>query len=167
MATRDSDTAQWVDDRLTVLTPPAEWEPDVARGLASLRHQRLASSRRRWLMLVATAAPVVVFTLPMPVVTGFAHACGEYVRRTVSGGSAMHSADRSMALVPFALSASRGKVVLVTYATPDCVQCATERAWFSEFERTYAARGFEVVGIALAQAGQAPSGVTSIPTTLL
>jgi len=111
-------------------------------------------------MAVATATAAIVLVLaPVPTVKGFAHACGEFVRRSLSGGSATHaSAGRerlpfdATAMTdlegrPLSLSDYRGKVVLVTYWTANCAQCLSEMLWFEEFERQYRQRGFAVVAI--------------------
>ena len=43
----------------------------------------------------------------------------------------------------------RGKVVLVDFWATWCHGCKLEIPWFSEFAKTYASQGFEVVGVSL------------------
>jgi cytochrome c-type biogenesis protein len=47
----------------------------------------------------------------------------------------------------FRLSSMRGRVVLVNFWATWCLPCRAEIADFNELQRTYGARGFEVVGI--------------------
>ncbi|MFL6212025.1 MAG: cytochrome c biogenesis protein CcdA [Pyrinomonadaceae bacterium] len=47
----------------------------------------------------------------------------------------------------FRLSSLRGRVVLVNFWATWCLPCRAEIADFNELQRTYGARGFEVVGI--------------------
>jgi thiol-disulfide isomerase/thioredoxin len=160
MATRDFDTERWVDERLSALAPPDDWAPDQARGVAALRNRAPRRSRGWKWMAVATATAAIVLVLaPVPTVKGFAHACGEFVRRSLSGGSATHASaggERlpfdAMAMTdlegrPLSLSDYRGKVVLVTYWTPSCTQCLAEMLWFEEFEQRYRQRDFAVIAI--------------------
>jgi len=47
----------------------------------------------------------------------------------------------------------RGKVVLVDFWATWCHGCKQEIPWFSEFEKTYGAQGFAVVGVSLDEGG--------------
>ena len=47
----------------------------------------------------------------------------------------------------------RGKVVLLDFWATWCTGCKKEIPWFSEFQRTYGERGFDVVGVSLDQDG--------------
>lgn len=47
------------------------------------------------------------------------------------------------------LSDFQGKVVLLNFWATWCGPCKTEIPWFAEFEREFAGKGFEVVGIAM------------------
>jgi peroxiredoxin len=47
----------------------------------------------------------------------------------------------------------RGKIVLLDFWATWCSGCKQEIAWFSEFQRTYGAKGFVVVGVSLDQSG--------------
>jgi thiol-disulfide isomerase/thioredoxin len=169
MARRDSDTARWTDERMGLLAPPAGWEPNEARGLTAVRHYRPAPARRRpWVTLAVAIAAIAVFLLPMPALKGFAHACGEFVRRSLAGGSATHSTAPNRVALPTSIGEHVGQVVLVTYSTPDCDQCASEMAWFREFEQRYGPRGFAVVDVRVAPDDRVRAGIpSSIPTTVL
>jgi hypothetical protein len=169
MATRDADDARWVDDRLAVLAPPAGWEPDPTGALDTARQRRPVRTRRLpWLTLAAAATVLAVFLLPSPVVQGFAHACGEFVRRSLAGGIATHAgADARPALStdvrlsdvtgqPVTLAQHRGAVVLVAESPADCAQCAAEMAWFREFAERYRQRGLAVLIRATAPEAGAP-----------
>lgn len=119
-----------------------------------------------WLTIAAGAIALMV--IPAPTLRGFAHACGEFVRRGLPGS---HSTDsyaqasgrrvlpddewRDVSGAPVRLSDYRGKVVLVTYWTTTCGQCASEMAWFGEFQRRYRQQGFEVVGVSVDPGGAA------------
>ena len=161
MATDDDvNGPDWMDRRLTVLDPPEEWSPDPAHGLARLRQRQAsgASQRRRWTWATVSAATILVLVLPTPAVRGFAHACGEFVRRTLSGGDAVHDtqavplADIALRDIngrAFTLSEYQGKVLLLTYWSTTCRQCQSEMTWFEEFQRTFGDERFAVVGIAV------------------
>src|SRR3979411_1046543 len=47
----------------------------------------------------------------------------------------------------------RGKVVLLDFWATWCHGCKQEIPWFSEFERTYSAKGFAVVGVSMDEGG--------------
>ena len=47
----------------------------------------------------------------------------------------------------------RGKVVLLDFWATWCTGCKKEIPWFSEFQRTYGAKGFAVVGVSLDEGG--------------
>jgi peroxiredoxin len=108
------------------------------------------------------AVTVVVMAIAIPGLRGFAQACGEFAMRTLPGTHSTQTyaqtqgrrpfADddwRDLSGHPIALSAFRGKVVLVTYWTTTCQQCASEMAWFNDFQRRYQERGLEVIGVSV------------------
>ncbi len=47
----------------------------------------------------------------------------------------------------------RGKVVLLDFWATWCTGCKKEIPWFSEFQSTYGAKGFAVVGVSLDEGG--------------
>ena len=118
--------------------------------------------------LAIAAGSIALMLIPNPALRAFAHACGEFVRRGLpgshstdtysqSGGRSVLSDDgwRDVNGQDVTLSAYRGKVVLVTYWTTTCAQCASEMSWFNEFQRRYRGRGFEVVGVSVDEGGAA------------
>lgn len=165
MATDDEvNGPDWMDRRLAVLNPPEEWDPDVAHGLARLRQQQDISvrHRRRSTWVTVSAGTILVLVLATPAVRGFAHACGEFVRRTLSGGDAIHDTQtlpladialRDVSGRAFTLSEYQGRVLLLTYWSTTCRQCQSEMTWFEEFQRTFGDGRFAVVGIAVDPGG--------------
>ena len=168
MATHDDVNARdWMDRRLAALNPPEEWDPDTAHGLARLRQQRRVgvSQRRRRTWVAVTIGAILLLVIPTPAVRGFAHACGKFVRRTLSGADATHATgavprtlltDTELGDVngrTFTLSEYQGKVVLLTYWSTTCRQCQSEMTWFEEFQRTFGDGRFAVVGIAVDPGG--------------
>jgi len=169
MAPRDEDVARWVEDRLARLEP-VDATGDERRGLVQLRQRsRQPSPRsRRWIGSALAAVTVVVMAIAIPGLRGFAQACGEFVMRTLPGTHSTETyaqaqgrrpfADdewRDLSGHPIALSAFRGKVVLVSYWTTTCQQCASEVAWFNDFRRHYQERGLEVIGVSVDGSGVA------------
>jgi peroxiredoxin len=51
------------------------------------------------------------------------------------------------------LNKYRGKVVLLDFWATWCTGCKKEIPWFSEFQRTYGAQGFAVVGVSMDDGG--------------
>ena len=168
MAFRDEiDLARWIDGRLTVLDPPQEWDPTEARALVAFRERRAAKPARRlrWTWVAVAAGTILMLVVPIPTVRGFAHASGEFVRRTLSGGDSTHATEpvqrgllsdaelRDVNGRVFNLSEYRGKVVLLTYWSTTCGQCQSEMTWFNEFQRTFGDRRFAVVGVAVDPGG--------------
>src|SRR5262245_32058345 len=127
MATHDDD-ARWVDDRLAVIQPPADWAANETRGLARLRQpRRPRAPHRRWMWLAIAAGAIVLLVIPTPSLRGFAQVCGEFVLRGLPGA---HSTDtyaqrtgrsllqddrwRDLGGSPVTLREYRGSVMLVT-----------------------------------------------------
>ena len=77
--------------------------------------------------------------------------------------AALHSAKERKPAPDFALKDAsgrtatlkdyRGKVVLLDFWATWCGGCKQEIPWFSEFQRTYGAKGFAVVGVSLDEGG--------------
>jgi peroxiredoxin len=166
MATRDdNELTRWIDDRLGALSPPDAWNPDAVRGVARLRERSVidARRRRRWTWGTVAAGMILLLVVPTPIVRGFAHACGEFVRRTISGAEATHATEAGQrALLSgaelrdlngrvFNVSEYHGKVVLLTYWSTSCGQCQSEMEWFEEFQRTFSDQRFVVIGVAVDQ----------------
>ena len=168
MALHDEiDLAPWIDERLAVLDPPQGWVPTEARGLVAFREGRAAkpAHRLRWTWIPVVAGTILLLVVLIPTVRGFAHACREFVQRTLSGGDATHATEAMQrGLLSDAelrdvngrvvnLADYRGKVVLLTYWSTTCGQCQSEMAWFNEFQRTFGDERFAVVGVAVDRGG--------------
>src|SRR5712671_5612935 len=158
MGSSDHDRQQWVDDKLTELTPDSKWTPHLSRGLEQLR--RADRPPRQWRVWIAVAAlATVLLAMPTPALRAFAHKCGVFVARVTGLGQPRPMlADLAVSGRgghAIQLSASRGRVVLLTIWPPSCARCETERSWFDEFQRDYGARGLTVIAGSLEQDGPA------------
>ncbi|HEY4089550.1 MAG TPA: hypothetical protein VGM43_26670 [Bryobacteraceae bacterium] len=56
----------WVDNRITALSPDRAWTPNPARSLARLRARAVRVRRWMWTSAVATAACITLFLFPAP-----------------------------------------------------------------------------------------------------
>jgi peroxiredoxin len=155
METRKPDRVGSVADRLEQLTPPTDWTPSVARNRVRLR-ERVGAGRRRRLGLTTAAAvaAVVLAAANVSVVRAVAQRCGEWLgivsssRPRLPELSFTDAQGRSVAV-----SAFRGKVVLLTFWTTTCEQCQTEMSWFADFQQIYRDRNLVVLGVSLEQDG--------------
>jgi peroxiredoxin len=172
---------RWVDDRLRMLTPPEDWQPDLAAGLARLERGRDAGSTwsRRWAWAPASAAAVIcICALAFPVTRVFAQRCvnacvvetsfaGRFLWKSLSGSNRLPGGvagiserrtapDFTLADVSgksVRLSEFRGQVVLLNFWATWCGPCKVEIPWFVEFQRAYRDGGFAVLGVSLDQDG--------------
>jgi thiol-disulfide isomerase/thioredoxin len=107
--------------------------------------------------------------MPNPTLRAFAHKCGVFVARVTGIGQSRPLLVDLTVSGPGGratqLSASRGRVVLLTIWPPSCARCEAERSWFDEFQRDYGARGLAVIAGSLEQDG--PAIGVSVPTTLI
>jgi len=141
----EANPGRWVDERMAKTTPDAAWEPSMRRGLTRLREGREAHrSRGRWTMWIAAGATAAVLLfLPTPALRAVVRSCSDFVIRSLSGArmaqrNAMPDFTANDASGrPIALSALRGKVVLLNFWSTSCAQCETERPWFAEFQQRY------------------------------
>lgn len=165
--------------KLSALRPDPDWEPDLQRGAAMLRHKRTAKRsgkvRLLWAVAAATAVsiPIVALGATRSFVARCVSACvaeTEVVRQHLLGGAAQLQSSsvyirpelRRMA-PDFALadqagntvrlSDYRGKVVLVNFWATWCAPCKEEIPWFVKLRQSNQERGFEVVGISTDQGG--------------
>jgi peroxiredoxin len=158
--------AQWVDDRLALLEPSADWDPSLQANQARLDNARRIGRRHRprvWVMTAAAVVVVVVALFNMPVARAVVRQCGEWLLAASRVGSGRHGVrpalpDFSLVDVEgrsVALSSYQGKAVLLTFWTTTCDQCQRELPWFRDFQQTYARQGFVVLGVALDREGWA------------
>jgi cytochrome c biogenesis protein CcmG/thiol:disulfide interchange protein DsbE len=162
----DADVGRWTDERMDRLTPDAEWEPNVARGLARLRvgGETVRPGRQRRMWIAAAAVAAVVFVSATPMARTIAERCGDLLR-SLSG----HGATRAYAVpgqrrtMPdfnltdvsgrsVRLSDFRGMVVLLNFWTTSCRQCDNEIPWFTEFQQKYR-DNLVVLGVSLDKRG--------------
>jgi peroxiredoxin len=165
----------WVNERLAALSSDGEWQPNLARGLARLREQRVTGIGRgrswTWMAAVtmASIAAVYVCLIALPAPRAFAQRCLDC---TVSvwqsltmashvssvGADVKPEAERKAApdftlndasRKPVKLSDFKGKVVLLNFWATWCHGCNTEIPWFVEFQKAYGDRDFVVLGVAL------------------
>src|SRR5580704_7495896 len=165
---RETAVEHWVEKRLASLGANAEWEPNVAAGLARLQGQLSGNARLpnwTWIIAAASLACIVVMTLPAPRV--LAHRCvdcsialwqGLSNSRAVRAASLLPQPERKMAPDfdlndasgnPVRISALKGKVVLLNFWATWCGGCQVEIPWFTEFAGKYRDGGLAVVGISM------------------
>ncbi|HLJ47615.1 MAG TPA: TlpA disulfide reductase family protein [Bryobacteraceae bacterium] len=167
---REINPGLWVEERLSTLIPGDEWQPDIGTGLARLQARREADGRqsRKWMWAsagaVAAAACGVFAMLAFPSTRAFAERCVEacvgesrFVHEFLSPTAGLKTAPDFMLIdasgQAVRLSDYRGKAVLLNFWATWCGPCKVEIPWFVEFERQYRNRGFEVLGVAMDDAG--------------
>jgi cytochrome c biogenesis protein CcmG/thiol:disulfide interchange protein DsbE len=160
-----TDANNWVDERMGVLGPEGEWQPDTAGALAAFRTRtaRMTTGGQKfaWATLVVTAAAAALLAHPASRV--FAERCIDACRNLFTGDDSPGEVRVSEMAPNFALqddkgnthrlSDYRGKVVLLNFWASWCPPCREEIPLLQAFARTYADRGFEVVGIAMDEEG--------------
>jgi peroxiredoxin len=165
----EASDARWTEERMATLTPDAQWEPNVARGLARLRAGTDSGRprRHRWTWIAVGATAAAVFVMATPMARALAERCGELLVSNLTG----HGPTRTYAIPvqrrtmpdvtlndasghPVRLSDFRGKVVLLNFWTTSCQQCDGEIPWFKEFQQTYS-DGLVVLGVSLDKNGWA------------
>jgi peroxiredoxin len=157
---------RWVDERLDVLRPAGDWQPDIVAGLARLRERRVGESGRGrgWTWAAAAAATAACFVLmafpaPRAAAQRFCAACLMAAQNLAAKGPALKPEKERKSAPDFTLndasgkpvqlSAFRGKVVLLNFWATWCGGCRVEIPWLIEFQQTYGQRGFVVLGISL------------------
>jgi cytochrome c biogenesis protein CcmG/thiol:disulfide interchange protein DsbE len=110
-------------------------------------------TRRRWLSAVVVACFASgVFLLWAPTLHFLAQKIVES-RTFGAGKTAPDFTLKDASGKAVSLRAFKGKVVLLNFWATWCVPCKTEIPWFIEFEKTYAARGFTVLGVSMDEDG--------------
>lgn len=92
------------------------------------------------------AAVGVVMAADQP--SGHAELQPEKERKTAPELALEDNAGKTMSLADY-----RGKVVLLDFWATWCHGCVKEIPWFEEFEKTYGAKGFAVVGVSMDDGG--------------
>jgi cytochrome c biogenesis protein CcmG/thiol:disulfide interchange protein DsbE len=173
---KQDQSAQWVDERLAELAPPANWQPDKTSALGRFRSGResrtVAPPRWMWATAVC-AASVTACALAFPSSRVFAQRCVNacvaetgFVAASLIGR--LHSEPISE-LRPAApdfqlqdsggntlrLSDLKGQVVLLNFWATWCRPCTVEIPWFTEFQREYRDAGLAVLGVSMDDDGWA------------
>jgi peroxiredoxin len=160
--------SNWVNERLAILGPSREWQPNAGRGLARFRaRQGLNRPLRRgvvWAAVAVAGLALCVAVLPQPRVLAYRCLdCSVALWQSLSASNPVHanvkpekgrkiapdfaSADASDE--PVKLSDFRGKVVLLNFWATWCGGCQVEIPWFIEFQNKYKDNGFAVIGVSL------------------
>jgi peroxiredoxin len=159
--------SEWVDRRLDVLSPRKQWAPDTDLGLARLRDRGRSSlnktGARAWTWSAAAGiAGLCLMAFPAPrAAAQYCLNCSVALWQNISASTASRS-HLDPATVrkpasdfilndatgkPVQLSRFKGQVVLLNFWATWCGGCKVEIPWFIEFQRTYAGRGFQVLGV--------------------
>lgn len=189
MENKAENASRWLSDRLSKLQSSANWQPDTAHALEQFqeaRQLRRVRGRRR-LSITITFAAVVLAALVVPATRSlaerYANACVSLLGHLSNSGTNSAYTDveyrRPVPAVALADSAGgavaladlRGRVVLISFWTPNCAACETEMAWFRQFEQEYGKQRFIFLNHEAAHSQDAIvdlfGGLTAIPTALL
>jgi thiol-disulfide isomerase/thioredoxin len=153
----DRSVQQWVDARMSELTPEPDWRIDASRRRNELLARLDATlaksvSRSRTLGRTSVVAVLVLVVLVglTPVGRAFADKCGDLLHAALGHDEPSRAyvspsnraalghiqlTDVSGATLP--LARFSGKVVLLQFWSADCRRCQTETQWFSEFQTKY------------------------------
>jgi peroxiredoxin len=164
----DLRVSNWVNERLALLGPSSEWQPNAVRGLERVRERQFNGNplRRRWVWAAVAVAGLAlcVAVLPQPRVLAYRCLdCSVALWQSLSAPNPIHAnvkpeGDRKMAPdftsadafdKPIKLSDFRGKVVLLNFWATWCGGCQVEIPWFIEFHNKYKDNGFSVIGVSL------------------
>lgn len=161
----ESNLAPWVDEHLAKLDSAVDWQPDITLGRARLdqrrANERAAGRRVTWSVMAALAGCAGVLAFPAP--RGIAQRCVGACESLFVNVATMPRVLPSQTAPDFSLedasggdirlSDYQGKVVLLNFWATWCPPCKAEIPWFEEFQRTYEAQGFVVIGVAMDEDG--------------
>lgn len=164
----ETQVSRWVDERLAALRPAGDWQPDTITGLARLRERRGGESgrgrRRIWAAAAATIVGfgLIAFPAPRTAAQRFCAACLMAAQNLAAKGAVkaglQPEKERKPAPdftlndasgKPVRLSGFEGQVVLLNFWATWCGGCRVEIPWLIEFQQSYGARGFVVLGVSL------------------
>jgi len=189
MENKDVDTSRWLSERLSRLQPDGDWRPDVMLGLAQFREGRRLHriGMRRKIGIAVVFAVIILAVLVFPTTRSlaarYASACASLFSGLSNTGTnpAYSNLDYRKPAPAFDLVGTggqhvtladlRGKVVLLTFWTPNCNVCDIEMSWFKEFEQKYGTDRLVFLNHRIAQGADSVvdlfGGLDAIPTTLL
>lgn len=171
---RKRDIGDWVDERMSALTPEDNWQPNAATALTRFREVRRANSwtGRTLIWAAATIGVIVVFMVTLPSPQVLAHKCLEC---SVAVWQSLAAPYATQTIQPIAnrklapdfqlagadgkdirLSELKGNVVLLNFWATWCEGCQVEIPWFVEFQKRYAGEGLAVIGLAMDDDGWKP-----------
>ena len=169
---REPDLGRWVDERLAMLTPAKNWQPNAIGGLAVLQAKQSTAARnvRRWTWAVAAVSAVCLSAIAFPASRVLAQRCLDYCStalRQSAGepgqpnkletGNWRVAPDFTLADLsgnPVKLSDFRGKVILVNFWATWCQPCKIEIPWLIELNQKYGPKGLVILGVAMDDEGK-------------
>lgn len=167
------DQDRWIEDKLAVLRPAAEWRPDGDAGLRLLRrgqqHRERALKRRAFFGAAATVGAGTLLAFPgtkvaaercLDACVAGTSAIGELLgigaRPDMPLGSRIAAPEFRVSGAdgnPVTLAEFRGRVVVLNFWATWCPPCKAEIPWFIEFQQEFGARGLAVIGISMDEDG--------------
>ena len=166
----------WVQNRLSALRPPVEWQPNADLGIVLLKRGRRSAFARRQVGLYVLAGVALTGTLlAFPISRVMASRCldacvagtnavghvlgitptfrSERVLelKTLEVAPGFHLRDRHGNTVN--LADFRGRVVMLNFWATWCGPCKFEIPWFMEFQQQFRDAGLTVLGVSMDEDG--------------